>query len=249
VTVLLASFSPASLWVELVQMADSSSSLDQSQLRQRKHHDNNGPATITAKDIETLEHTEKGKNILDDNNLLSDSYWLVRVIFIRSLAFIYFVAFLVAFHQNKQLIGKDGLLPADHYMENIRISLQSRAPSNPAVSQWSLFSHLPTCLWWIPQAYIDLSLDVMACMGIVLSALLIILGSANVIILFTLWGLYQSITNVGQRWYSFGEWYVVWNYQIIKSFRLGVSVIGNGIPSNVSEPIDESREVPSSHPN
>ncbi len=36
---------------------------------------------------------------------LRNSFYLTRVIFLRSLAFIYFVAFLVSFHQNKELIG------------------------------------------------------------------------------------------------------------------------------------------------
>lgn len=38
-------------------------------------------------------------------NPLVGSYWLVRVIFIRCLAFLYAIAFLVAYNQNESLIG------------------------------------------------------------------------------------------------------------------------------------------------
>lgn len=40
------------------------------------------------------------------------SYYLVRIIFLRSLAFVYMVAFTVALRQNKGLIGDNGITPA-----------------------------------------------------------------------------------------------------------------------------------------
>ncbi len=44
--------------------------------------------------------------------LRNDSYFLTRVVFLRALAFVYGVAFLVAKHQNKALIGDNGITPA-----------------------------------------------------------------------------------------------------------------------------------------
>jgi hypothetical protein len=41
-----------------------------------------------------------------------NSYFLTRVVFLRALAFVYGVAFLVAKHQNKALIGDNGITPA-----------------------------------------------------------------------------------------------------------------------------------------
>ena len=46
-----------------------------------------------------------------------DSYWLVRIALLRSLGFVYIVAFLVALHQNKALIGQNGITPATHVLD------------------------------------------------------------------------------------------------------------------------------------
>ena len=46
------------------------------------------------------------------------SYWLTRIIFLRYLSFIYFIAFLVSYNQNKELIGNYGLTPARNYLLN-----------------------------------------------------------------------------------------------------------------------------------
>lgn len=48
---------------------------------------------------------------------LVGSYWLVRVVFLRCLAILYAVAFLVAFNQNESLLGEDGLTPAILYVK------------------------------------------------------------------------------------------------------------------------------------
>ena len=45
------------------------------------------------------------------------SYFLVRIFFLRSLGFVFLTAFLVAYHQNKALIGYNGITPA-HYVMN-----------------------------------------------------------------------------------------------------------------------------------
>ena len=39
------------------------------------------------------------------------SYFLTRIVFLRSLAFVYFVAFVIAYRQNKGLIGDSGITP------------------------------------------------------------------------------------------------------------------------------------------
>ena len=48
------------------------------------------------------------------------SYHLTRIVFLRALAFVYFVAFLVAFRQNKALIGDNGITPARYELEETR---------------------------------------------------------------------------------------------------------------------------------
>jgi lipase maturation factor 1 len=48
------------------------------------------------------------------------SYYLTRIVFLRALAFVYFVAFSVAFRQNKALIGDRGITPARFWLEEAR---------------------------------------------------------------------------------------------------------------------------------
>ena len=45
------------------------------------------------------------------------SYYLIRILFLRGLGVVYLTAFLVALHQNKALIGYNGIAPA-HYILN-----------------------------------------------------------------------------------------------------------------------------------
>ncbi|XP_019858081.1 PREDICTED: lipase maturation factor 1-like [Amphimedon queenslandica] len=140
----------------------------------------------------------------DERKLLAGSYWLVRILFIRSFSAIYFVAFLIALYQNKQLLGRNGLLPIHLYLQNIQKNIGSE-------SSWKLMSFVPTLFWWVPEEYIDISLDSMATVGLVVSGTMVFLGAGNVIMFFILWGLYQSLSNVGQRWYSFG-----WESQLLE---------------------------------
>lgn len=103
------------------------------------------------------------------------------------------MAFLVALHQNKQLIGKNGLLPADKYLEDIKhrtggINMQS-------------WSYVPSLLWLVDyKSSIDTYLDYIALAGMALSGLVIVVGGASCIVMAALWMLYHSIVNVGQRW-------------------------------------------------
>ncbi|XP_019860044.1 PREDICTED: lipase maturation factor 1-like isoform X5 [Amphimedon queenslandica] len=51
----------------------------------------------------------------------------------------------------------------------------------------------------------------MGTVGLVVSGTIVFLSAGNVIMFFILWGLYQSLSNVGQRWYSFG-----WESQLLE---------------------------------
>ena len=51
-------------------------------------------------------------------DLSPESYWLTRIVFLRYLGFIYFIAFLISFNQNKELIGSHGLTPASNFLLN-----------------------------------------------------------------------------------------------------------------------------------
>jgi hypothetical protein len=132
------------------------------------------------------------------------SYWLTRFVLLRLLGFVYLVAFLAAAHQLVPLIGHDGLLPADLYVQRLTAHFGSR---------WSGFLNLPSVFWLgVP----DGALVAVAWGGAALS-LLVVLGYANAIVMLLLWALYTSIVNVGQLWYSYG-----WEIQLLETGFLGV---------------------------
>ena len=54
--------------------------------------------------------------VLPVETMASSSY-LVRIVFLRAMAFVHMVAFLIAFKQNKALIGDDGITPARNVLD------------------------------------------------------------------------------------------------------------------------------------
>ncbi|OMH35031.1 lipase maturation factor family protein [Tersicoccus sp. Bi-70] len=119
----------------------------------------------------------------------ADDYWFARLLFLRALAAVYLVAFLVAVDQFRALLGTDGMLPIPRFVARVPFS---RAPS---VFHWH---------------YSDRFFAALAVLGAVLSTLTLV-GVTEILPLpatmaawFLLWALYQSIVNVGQTWYSFG---------------------------------------------
>ncbi|OMH23074.1 hypothetical protein BKD30_14490 [Tersicoccus phoenicis] len=119
----------------------------------------------------------------------ADDYWFARLLFLRALAAVYLVAFLVALNQFRALLGTDGMLPIPRFV--------ARVP----------FGRAPSIFHW---HYSDRFFAGTAVVGAVLSALALI-GSTEqaplpvtMAVWFVLWTLYQSIVNVGQTWYAFG---------------------------------------------
>ena len=105
---------------------------------------------------------------------------------------------MVAYDQNGALVGKNGLLPADQYLKNIKKWNQGKI--------WTMFKRAPTLIWLLDyEDNIDTILEYFALSGLCLSALVFVIGGANIPIMLTLWSLYFSIVTVGQRWYMFGE--------------------------------------------
>ncbi|XP_049495095.1 lipase maturation factor 1-like [Panthera uncia] len=131
--------------------------------------------------------------------LRTGTFWLTRIVLLRALAFIYFVAFLVALHQNKQLIGDRGLLPCRAYLESVRRYFQGRGG-------WDAVSYAPTVLWLLDWSHMNANLDALALLGLGVSSFVLVTGCANMVLMATLWVLYMSLVNVGQIWYSFGKW-------------------------------------------
>ncbi|XP_051037059.1 lipase maturation factor 1 isoform X2 [Phodopus roborovskii] len=142
--------------------------------------------------------------------LRTGTYWLTRVVLLQALAFIYFVAFLVAFNQNKALIGDRGLLPCRLYLKNVQQYFKGRIG-------WGAWSYTPTILWLMDWSNMNFNLDLLALLGLGLSFFVLVTGCANMILMATLWVLYMSLVNVGQIWYSFG-----WESQLLETGFLGI---------------------------
>ncbi|XP_066520517.1 lipase maturation factor 1 [Hoplias malabaricus] len=146
----------------------------------------------------------------EEPGLHSGTFWLSRVTLLRALSFVYFVAFAVAYTQNRQLIGERGLMPCRDYLRSVKRYVGGKV-GVPALL------YAPTLLWLMDWTQMDANLDLLAAAGLVLSGFIILFGRANVLIMTSLWILYHSISSVGQLWYSFG-----WESQLLETGFLGI---------------------------
>ncbi|XP_074960794.1 lipase maturation factor 1 isoform X1 [Phalacrocorax aristotelis] len=138
------------------------------------------------------------------------TFWLTRIVLLRSIALLYFVAFLVAYHQNKQLIGEEGLLPCKLYLQNVKKYFKGKI-------NLDALSYAPTIIWFLDWSDMDSILDYLSLFGLATSAFVLVTGCANMVLMAVLWVLYLSLVNVGQIWYSFG-----WESQLLETGFLGI---------------------------
>ena len=145
---------------------------------------------------------------------LQNSFYLTRVVIIRFLAFLYFVAFLISLNQNGALIGEDGLLPAHQHLS----FLSSRLPFEEN-DFFNLVKNVPTLFWLCDNDGINIesAIELASVVGIATSVFVLFTGRANMLMITLLWILYHSIANVGQTWYSFG-----WESQLLETGFLSI---------------------------
>ncbi|XP_061823254.1 lipase maturation factor 1 [Nerophis lumbriciformis] len=155
----------------------------------------------------TEETADKEKKL---QTLETGSFWLTRIVLLRSIAFIYFVAFSVAYNQNKQLIGDNGLMPCKSYLNNVKRYVGGKIGL-------AALAYTPSILWFLDWNNMDHNLDGIALLGMVLSGFVLVTGMANMVIMVSLWVLYHSLVNVGQLWYSFG-----WESQLLETGFLAI---------------------------
>src|SRR4029079_9857044 len=116
-------------------------------------------------------------------------YALSRLIFERSLALIYLIAFVCAANQFVPLLGERGLLPVPRFVRAVPFR---KAPS--------LFFLAPTDVALRPAASIGIVLSAVALTGFVDAG-----GAlARAGVWAALWLLYLSFVNVGWMFYAFG---------------------------------------------
>ncbi|XP_029953765.1 lipase maturation factor 1 [Salarias fasciatus] len=155
------------------------------------------------------EKGEKGRR-LPEPRLRPGTFWLTRIVLLRSVSFIYFVAFSVAYNQNKQLIGEHGLMPCKSYLNSVKRYVGGKIGV-------AALAYTPSVLWFLSWSDMDANLDGVALAGMALSGFVLVTGTANMLIMAALWVLYHSLVNVGQLWYSFG-----WESQLLETGFLAI---------------------------
>ncbi len=133
--------------------------------------------------------------------------WLTRFILLRFLGFVYLFAFLSAARQIVPLIGHDGLLPLDLFLQ--RVATRYGSP-------FGGFQQFPS-LFWLDHS--DAFLETMAWVGVGL-AIVVVAGYANSLLMAALWALYMSFVHVGQDWYGYG-----WEIQLLETGFLAIFLV------------------------
>jgi len=162
---------------------------------------------------------------------LSGSYWLARILAVRWLSGVALVAFLVAYYQNRALIGDAGILPARHVLattEDIIAAASWRAGAKKQTKLQRTLSRLerqPTLLWLAKDwNSLDIWLDRIALAGAALALLAFVRGGASAWHWLAMWMLYHSLVAVGQLWYSFG-----WESLLLECMALAVLSAPSGL--------------------
>lgn len=195
-------------------MASAGGGVDRSQSSVRKRRvesrntESKSPDSSEEHGADNSEDTEKEKR--QSRSLQTGTYWLTRILLLRCVAFIYFVAFSVAYNQNKQLIGERGLMPCKNYLNSVKRYVGGKIGM-------AAFAYTPSILWLFDWSDMDANLDGIALVGMALSGFVLVMGMANMVIMVTLWVLYHSLVSVGQLWYSFG-----WESQLLETGFLAI---------------------------
>lgn len=141
-----------------------------------------------------------------------NDYRLTRFVILRSVGFIYAIAFLVAANQLVPLIGAHGLTPASEYLGRLHAHFGSRHGA---------MLEVPTLFWF---GLSDSGLAIFAWIGFGLS-LVVLGGYANAILMTILWAMYMSIVHIGQIWYGYG-----WETQLLETGFLSIFLCPLGDP-------------------
>ena len=121
--------------------------------------------------------------------LAAPDYTIARLVIERGLALVYLIGFVVAIRQFPALCGERGLEPAPRFLAGVR------------------FLEAPSLFHW---GYSDRRLLVVCWLGAAISGLLVLglpQGAPLPVTMaawFALWVFYQSISNIGGTFYSFG---------------------------------------------
>jgi hypothetical protein len=121
--------------------------------------------------------------------LAASEYSVAREVLQRGIAALYLVAFISAVNQFPALLGEHGLLPVPRFLQ------LAYARRQPTLFSWRYSDRLLLTVAWAGGA-----LSVLVVAGIPQLAPSWVL----ILVFLVIWGLYLSIVNVGQTFYSFG---------------------------------------------
>ena len=120
-----------------------------------------------------------------------ESFGVTRTVFLRALAFVYAIAFLVGFNQAPALIGDDGLLPVRPFLRDLAEGAGGRG-----AGFW-----VDPSLFWVANS--SLAFQVVCAIGIAV-AVAVMLGATNAVLQLVLWVIQLSLVNVGQLFWGYG---------------------------------------------
>ena len=123
------------------------------------------------------------------------TYHISSALFLRLLGVVYLIAFVSLWTQIEGLVGENGILPAQSYLEDFESRFSALQP--PASAVW----RIPTLAWISAH---DGFLKLLCTLGTLFSVLLI-LGAIPVPTLIVLWLCYLSLYHVGQVFLGF-QW-------------------------------------------
>ena len=121
--------------------------------------------------------------------LAAPGWWWGRLVLERGMAVVYLIAFVCAARQFRGLIGARGMLPVPDYLA------QRSFRSTPSVFHLHYSDGFFAAVCWVGAA-------ISAAMAVGLADAVPVWTA--MLLWLVLWGLYLSIVNVGQIWYSFG---------------------------------------------
>lgn len=136
-------------------------------------------------------------------------YFATRWLFLRLLGAVYLIAFVSLWTQIDGLVGSNGILPAQEYLEAVRTQ-----------TGHDRYRIIPTLYWLNPS---DGFLHLLCGCGTLLSVLLIF-GFAPIYALIGLWAFYLSLAAIGQDFLSFQ-----WDVLLLETGFLAIFFAPSGI--------------------
>ena len=153
----------------------------------------------------------------------ASTYYLTRVIFLRGLSALYFLAFLIAYQQNEGLLGNNGLLPVNQYFFRLKEYVNaSKIHGKQSISPLECFLQFPSLIWFLDfqGQHVFHYMQQCALAGMTISMVIFIHGRSNAIMMIVLWLLYFSIESFGQQWYAFG-----WESQLLETGFIAIFLV------------------------